>query len=88
MISLEAIGSTETMECVHISLRSIVCTMRGPRICNLKSGSCKVRAVPASPPAMKIANANAQYRKFRLKIRGYSYLKNFRIAQGLARCPA
>jgi hypothetical protein len=39
MIALEAKGLIATMEWVHISWRSMVSTISGPRIFTLKSGS-------------------------------------------------
>ena len=43
MIALDATGFTATIECVHISRRSMVSTICGPSMLVLKSGSRTVR---------------------------------------------
>ena len=56
MIALEAIGLMATIECVHISWRSIVSIISGPRIEDLKSGSTDVSAAPSAAEPAKSAS--------------------------------
>jgi len=59
MMALEATGLMATMECVHISRRSIVSTMRAPSTWCMNCGWKMVSSMPASAAAANSPKASA-----------------------------
>jgi hypothetical protein len=53
MIALDASGFTATIECVHISRRSMVSIMCGPRTKRSNPGSTRQAARPSTAPSRK-----------------------------------
>jgi hypothetical protein len=55
VIALDATGCIPTIECVHISWRSMLSTILGPSTWREKSGFFNVTTAPASPQIKKRA---------------------------------
>src|ERR1700685_622140 len=87
MMALEASGLMPTIEWVHISWRSMVSTICGPRIFTLKSGFWYVKMAPTPPAITKIRTDNRECFRFRRKIAGKVVQKNEKIAEVLALRP-
>ena len=59
MMALEATGSMPTIECVHISWRSMVSTMAGPSMWRMNCGRACVSTDPSNAPASVSTNASS-----------------------------
>ena len=87
MIWLDAIGFMPTIECVHISRRSIVSSISGLSTFVLNSGSSRMRLAPPAADATKIRSEMRHGARLARKIRGYAS-KNVRTAAaGRCRSP-